>query len=666
MFKRLYPFLFVVFFFLLTVDSYASYDQKIEKYTVNIEVNEDASIDVVEKILMDFGSNERHGIIRSIPFAYGEGAEYIELDLEVLEIFDENSEPYQYDEYKNYYNWNLKIGDPDETITGKHWYYISYHVDNVITGFETHDEFYWNVTGSEWDFPIEFVEVFLTLPEGASLSSNYLDCYTGIYYSSQQNCFYSDLGDNTYYFVTKDSLSFRENLTILASIENGRYFQHIKGVIEVPAILQLSVEFEDYVYSGANVSMNDLNYRNIYSRTFRLRPGKYDLEVDKFKYKAYSESFDLGSGERKHLNIVLKASYVKKIMEFYLPISLFLFFAFAIFLYWWKYGKDPEGKGVIMPIYKVPKNLKPGELGVLIDEKAHMHDITATIIDLAVKGYLKIKQKKTKGMLWGYNYSYTFIKLKSGGGLSGYEKKIYDAVFSAKSNEVSLEYLKEKFYKNLPGIKSKLYSKVVRLGLFEKNPDNVRKDFSNIGCAISFLLTIPFIILAVFMDSPYYFLMILIAVGLIFVSKIMPKKTRKGVEVYEQVLGYKMFLKATEQDRLKTLYSPKDYKDVFQKHLPYAIVMGVEESWIEHFDGLFKGKLDWYKSSGAFNMSGLSSGLHSFNNMAEKTFLSKPSSASGSYTSGWGGSSWSGGSSSGFGGGGFSGGGFGGGGGSSW
>ena len=66
----------------------------------------------------------------------------------------------------------------------------------------------------------------------------------------------------------------------------------------------------------------------------------------------------------------------------------------TVFLYWWKHGRDPEGKGVIMPIYKVPKNLKPGEVGVLIDERAHLHDITATIIDLAVKGYLKIRRNE--------------------------------------------------------------------------------------------------------------------------------------------------------------------------------------------------------------------------------------------------------------------------------
>ncbi len=660
MLKRFLPLLFLSFFFTLSIDSYAYYDEEIDHYVVDIKVNQDASIDVVEKILMDFNDNEKHGIIRSIPINYGEGSEYIVLDLEILDVVDENGVQYNYEESYDYYGNNtIKIGDADIYVTGQHWYYISYHVNNLITGLERHDELYWNVTGNEWDFPINFSEVFLTLPEGASLHRYNLTCYTGVYGLFEQNCSYKELGENEYYFSTTEELNYGEGFTIVAAIE--------KGGIEVPAVLELDLSLEDSLYSYPNVYIGDEFYQSISYRNFRLPPGKYDLEIDKFKYKDYKEIIDLKSGQKKYLNVVLEVSFMKDFLELYFPIVLFILFNFGIFLYWWKYGKDPKGKGVIMPIYKIPKNLKPGELGVLIDEKAHLHDITATIIDLAIKGYLKIKQKKKKGVLWGYNYSYIFIKLKSGSNISGYEKKIYDAIFSAKVTEVNLEDLKEKFYKSLPNIKSKLYSRVVRLGLFEKNPDNVRKDFFNLGCGISFVLTVSVLIIAVLMDSPFYLLMILIIVVFMFTSKIMPKKTKKGTEVYEQVLGYKMFLKATEQDRLKTLYSPKDYKGIFEKHLPYAIVMGVEKSWIKHFEGLFKGSPDWYQSSGAFSLTGLSSGLNSFNNIAERTFVSKPSSASNSYTSGWGGSSWSGGSSSGFSsGGGFSGGGFGGGGGSSW
>ena len=217
MFKKFSSILFLSFFFLLSVDVYAfSYEQKIQEYIVDITVNEDASIDVQEKILMDFADLERHGIMRAIPYAYGEASEYTELALEVLDVTDENGESYEYEVYDEYPYWELKIGDPDEPISGQHWYYVSYHVDDVISSYDFHDELYWNVTGDQWIFPIESVEVFLTLPDNASLTSDFLDCYTGSYYSTQKDCSYEDLGNNQYYFYKPTFSNIRDNLTILA------------------------------------------------------------------------------------------------------------------------------------------------------------------------------------------------------------------------------------------------------------------------------------------------------------------------------------------------------------------------------------------------------------------------------------------------------------------
>ena len=197
MFKRLLPFLFLSFFFVLSVDSYAySHDKEITEFIVDIVINEDSSIDVVERILMDFGDNQNHGIIRLIPFAYGENAEYRELEIVFIDVTDENGVPYKYAEYDEYYSHNLKIGDGDIYVTGQNWYYISYHVDNVINGFESHDELYWNVTGNEWDFPIKSVHASVVLPEGAKLANEYLTCYTGFYGSSSQNCDYINFYSN--------------------------------------------------------------------------------------------------------------------------------------------------------------------------------------------------------------------------------------------------------------------------------------------------------------------------------------------------------------------------------------------------------------------------------------------------------------------------------------
>ena len=108
-------------------------------------------------------------------------------------------------------------------------------------------------------------------------------------------------------------------------------------------------------------------------------------------------------------------------------------------------------------------------------------------------------------------------------------------------------------------------------------------------------------------------------IEIFILSKYLPKKTRKGVLCYEKVLGYKMFLDATEKDRLKTMYGPKDYSGVFEKHLPYAIAMGVEESWIEQFGGLYDMEMDWYDSTGPLTHHIFLSELMTFNKLAENS-----------------------------------------------
>ena len=127
-------------------------------------------------------------------------------------------------------------------------------------------------------------------------------------------------------------------------------------------------------------------------------------------------------------------------------------------------------------------------MGLLIDEKAHEHDITATIIDLAIRGYFKIKKKKLKKVFLGNKASYTFVKLKSASGLSGYERKVYNGIFKNNVRSVSMSTLQAKFYRNLKDIKSLLYKRVVDLSLFTDNPEKVRNQSCVIACLPAFLI----------------------------------------------------------------------------------------------------------------------------------------------------------------------------------
>jgi len=113
--------------------------------------------------------------------------------------------------------------------------------------------------------------------------------------------------------------------------------------------------------------------------------------------------------------IVQKPAFVQQVLWFltdnwpyFLPL-----FVFALLYYlWYTRGRDPQSnRDTVMPHYKPPKDISPSEAGTIIDEKVDMHDLSATIIDMAVRGYLKIIETKKK-KLFGEDFDYTFEKLK--------------------------------------------------------------------------------------------------------------------------------------------------------------------------------------------------------------------------------------------------------------
>ena len=120
------------------------------------------------------------------------------------------------------------------------------------------------------------------------------------------------------------------------------------------------------------------------------------------------EGLTIGLGLDK--NILHKPSTIKEIIWFlednwgYLIPLLTLI---LLTINWYKHGKDPKiSHTAIMPIYTPPNNITPSEAGTLIDETVDMRDIIATIIDMAVRGYIRIEER-TKKKFWFKEKKYT-------------------------------------------------------------------------------------------------------------------------------------------------------------------------------------------------------------------------------------------------------------------
>jgi len=335
------------------------------------------------------------------------------------------------------------------------------------------------------------------------------------------------------------------------------------------------------------------------------------------------------------------------------PIAVPLVMFIVMFYLWYTRGRDPSVRKTLIPYYEAPDKMTVGVLGTVVDEKVDTKDISATIVQLAIKGYLKIKEIEKK-KIFDKGRDYELIKLKEADGyLKDYEKVIFKGIFDVGDTR-TISSLKNKFYVHLKKVKKAMYELVVLDGYFPSNPEKVRQTYLGVAIVVMFL---GFFLLF-FVQNLVAGIAIAVggAIGIIF-SRIMPRKTAKGAEAHSKILGFKWFLSVTETERLKFHNAPSKSPKEFEEFLPYAMVLGVEKEWADQFKDMYVTPPEWYEGSPghAFGAWYLASMLGSMSTDLNTAMVTAPH---GNSTAGFGGS--------GFGGGGFSGGGFGGGGGGSW
>ncbi len=327
------------------------------------------------------------------------------------------------------------------------------------------------------------------------------------------------------------------------------------------------------------------------------------------------------------------------------PLLVFLF----LFLKWWRHGKDPQGKGTVAVTYESPNNLTPAEIGTLIDEKVDMRDITATLVDLAVKGYLKIEEEEDKDFIFRKTIPKIEISIKP------HEKFILDHLFLY-GDSCRLSGLKYKFSADyLKPIRERIYHSLIAQGYFTHSPDIIRKVYRFGGI---FLIVLGTILAILFFNipqlswiaAPVPLVVSGVLSGLLFFifAPLMPKKTRAGVETYEEIRGLEEYIARAEAET----FQKADPKLLFETLLPFAISFGLTKSWINKFSNLFQDPPQWYssRSYSAWNMNYFSRSLNQMERSSSQTFTAVPRTSGGS----------------GFSSGGSSGGGFGGGGGGAW
>ncbi len=154
--------------------------EKIDNFSVTIRINEDASLDVSEKIEYNFGAMNKHGIIRDIPVNYKARGGNFNLRISDIKVEDENGSEYSFSNYYSGSNFSIKIGDANKFVNGKKIYIINYKINRAINYFDTYDELYWNVTGNEWTVPIESAEANIVFPQVIADDQVQKTCFAGL------------------------------------------------------------------------------------------------------------------------------------------------------------------------------------------------------------------------------------------------------------------------------------------------------------------------------------------------------------------------------------------------------------------------------------------------------------------------------------------------------
>jgi len=326
---------------------------------------------------------------------------------------------------------------------------------------------------------------------------------------------------------------------------------------------------------------------------------------------------------------------------------------------WQVYGKDYKKRGVTAPYFERPKNVSVMEASYITSNALSPKHISANLIDLAIRGYIKITEKK-EGSKTKHDLSITKTLDSS---LSQDEILLLTELFSDTSlgASVRLEDKKNKLFSVVEKLKVLIDKQTLDKGYYELSPKN---SFKKIALQIVLgvlAMTVGFIFAAYSMGTTAI-LGVISFVAVLIYAGLMTKRSPSGNLLVEHMDGLKLYLGFSEKDRINAQdavsaplapSSGEPVRDVkfFEKLLPFAVAMGVEKTWAKAFENIYTQPPEWYSGNwNTFSAVALASSLNSTTTATSSAFSSPSSSGSSGFS----------------GGGGFSGSGGGGGGGGSW
>ncbi|MBT7181146.1 MAG: DUF2207 domain-containing protein [Acidiferrobacteraceae bacterium] len=530
----------------------AAADERILSFDSDIQIGSSGVLTVKETITVSAqGQKIKRGIYRDFPTQYRDHKNRNRNVSFNLVSVTRNGEP-EPSHIKDLNNGvRIYIGQKNKLLSkGVYIYTLTYQTDRQLGFFDDHDEFYWNATGHDWAFDIDSASVTVHLPETVPAHRIQVTAYTGPPGATDRDYRSQIMGDASVRLTTTASLPVGSGLTVVIGWPKGY-------VSEPDASAQLGYLLQD------------------------------NLEL---------------------------------VIGFLGSALVLLYFLLA----WYRVGRDPLG-GAVIPRFEPPKGLSPAAARYILKMGFDNHAFSAALISMAVKKRIRINQQT--------DHSTTIERDDAGdnSSLSFGEKALYAALLG---HSRSLE-LDNANHKQIAAARDKLKSRLVdeyHANYFFGNlkwlvPGLLISILTITGLAIAdlqqiMMVGIPILITSVFSFSAIriwrqgkrLFAIIFLGIagvmtlgeisfmsitfdrGLVFVPILvfllginclfyflLKAPTRLGRKVMDEIEGFKKYLSTAETNRLNTLASAEENLALFEKFLPYALALDVDQEWSEHF-----------------------------------------------------------------------------------
>jgi uncharacterized membrane protein YgcG len=542
-------------------------EERILSYRSDIVVEADGDLDVTETIrVVALNQAINHGIFRDFPTSYGGLLNKSRRGFEVLSVRrDGKEEPWARESISG--GVRVKIGSADTVVPiGDHIYVIRYRTTRQLILGKDSDEIYWNVTGNGWNFPIDRAEARITLPSAAKFGTRAV--YTGPQGSTAANAEVFGEGPGTIAFRTTTPLGKQEGLTVAAAFP--------KGVLTPPTSTQRALEW----------------------------------------------LADWGAWIAGGLSLLGLGGYFIRA--------------------WAVAGRGPR-PGPVVPAFAPPDGLTPAAMRYVSEMTFDNRAFTAAIVDLGVKGQVHIA-KEDGG--WFAKDTTTLRRTdlgRAGANVSAPEAAMRDKLFAAgetielkQANHATLQAARTALEKGLEaaysgklflankdwavlgllaipgamlviailavlfdpssGPASQVLIPLAAVGLigggwwlygWARQAKGAAKILAWIGVAIigiaGVMFTFSTVVAALTLGAFAVLLPLLMLPFAITAFRWMYAPTPQGRAVMDRIAGFKQYLGITEEHRLDTLHPPEKTPELFERYLPYAIALEVENRWADRF-----------------------------------------------------------------------------------